>query len=373
MERSTITFGDDIPVTDPSAFRAEFPVLERVAYLNAGTNGPVPRRGADAAQQRLRAELEGGRAGDAHWKGLEELQAELRRRLAPLLGCEVGELALTHSTTDGVATVMAALDLGPGDEVLTSDEEHPGLLAPLANAQRRRGFEVRKVPFAELAGEVGPATRLVACSHVSWVSGQIVDAPALAASDASVLLDGAQGLGAIPLDVRELGCDFYAASGQKWLCGPEGTGCLFVRSERIEELGCPWPWFGSLADPSRPSDLVLHETARRFDLAIPGAPAAWWRASLDLFERTGWSWVQERAATLAASLADRLAERGLDVVARGRSTLVAWRSEDGAAERDRLAAEGIVVRDLPGRGLVRASVGAWTSEEELGRLVALAG
>src|SRR5918999_6361911 len=162
MERSTITFGDDIRVTEPAAFRAEFPVLERVAYLNAGTNGPVPRRGADAAQARLRDELERGRAGDVHWKGLEELHADLRARLAPLLSCEIGELALTHSTTDGVATVVAALELGPGDEVLTSDEEHPGLLAPLAAAQRRRGFQVRKVAFAELPGEIDPATRLVA-------------------------------------------------------------------------------------------------------------------------------------------------------------------------------------------------------------------
>jgi len=364
--------GDDIPVTELSAFRAEFPVLERVAYLNAGTNGPVPQRGANAAVARVRDELERGRAGDTHWNGLFELHSDLRTRLAALLHCDLGELALTHSTTDGIATVLAALEPSPRDEVLTSDEEHPGLLAPLAGAQRRRGFDVRKVPFAELPGEVGPRTRLVACSHVSWVSGQVIDARALAASGASVLLDGAQALGAIPVDAGELGCDFYAASGQKWLCGPEGSGCLFVRSDRIEELGCPWPWFGSLADPSRPSDFVLHETARRFDLPLAGAPGAWWRASLDLLGEAGWDWLHERAAGLAETLATRLAERGLELVPRGRSTLVAWSSEDGAAERDRLAAEGIVVRDIPGRGVVRASVGAWTSEDEIERLAELA-
>jgi L-cysteine/cystine lyase len=360
-------------VPDPSAFRGEFPVLDRVAYLNAGTNGPVPRRGAEAAIVRVRDELERGRAGDAHWLGLEELHAGLRDRVAALLGCDVGEVALTHSTTDGVATVLSALELRPGDEVLTSDEEHPGVLAPLASARRSRGFDVRKVPFAELPGAVGPATRLVACSHVSWVSGRVLDVPALAASGASVLLDGAQGLGAVSVDVRALGCDFYAASGQKWLCGPEGTGCLFVHADRIEELGCPWPWFGSLADPSRPSDLVLHETARRFDLALAGAPAAWWRASIDLLAAAGWDWIHDRAAALAEDLAERLEERGLELVPRGRSTLVAWRSADGAAERARLAEQGIIVRDIPGRGMVRASVGAWTSEEEVERLARLAG
>src|SRR5947199_356598 len=80
------------------------------------------------------------------------------------------------------------------------------------------------------------ATRLVACSHVSWVSGQVVDASTLAASGAAVLLDAAQGIGAVPVDAYALGCDYYAASGQKWLCGPEGSGCLFVRAERLEEL-----------------------------------------------------------------------------------------------------------------------------------------
>ena len=128
---------------------------------------------------------------------------------------------------------MSGLRLREGDEILTSDQEHPGLLAPLGLARRRNGVSVRLVPFDRLAEHVGPGkTRLIACSHVSWVSGQVVDARSLAATGVPVLLDGAQGLGAVPVDVSALGCQFYAASGQKWLCGPEGSGCLFVSSER---------------------------------------------------------------------------------------------------------------------------------------------
>ena len=70
-----------------------------------------------------------------------------------------------------------------------------------------------------------------------------------------VLLDGAQGLGAVPVDVGDLGCDFYAASGQKWLCGPESSGCLFVSERRLDELLIPWPGYGSLATPEHPLDL----------------------------------------------------------------------------------------------------------------------
>jgi selenocysteine lyase/cysteine desulfurase len=358
---------------DAGDFRAEFPVLERVAYLNTGTDGPVPRRGFQAAGEMLRRELEEGRAGEAHFKRLMENAAALRERLAAALGCDSGEVALTRSTTDGVSTALSALSLGRRDEVITTDVEHPGLLAPLEVARRRQGFEVRFVPFDELAGEVGPRTKLVACSHVSWADGRVVDVEGLRAAGAPILYDGAQGLGAVPVDVRALGCDFYAASGQKWLCGPDGSGCLYVRSDVCGLLDPPWPSYASLADASRASELLVHEGARRFDMGVaPGPATAWALAAVALLQEAGLEWVYERAAAGAERLAGMLAARGLEVAPRGRSTLVSWHSEDAEADVKRLAADGIVVRHLPGRGLVRASVGAWTSDEELERLVAAA-
>jgi L-cysteine/cystine lyase len=351
--------------------RAEFPVLERVAYLNAGTNGPVPARAVDAARAALAKQLSEGRGGQAFFQPLQEDQQRLRLRAVALLGCDAGEVALTRSTTDGVNTVLGALELGRGDEVLTSDEEHPGLLAPLAALRERRGIELRVVPFDELASEVGPRTRLIACSHVSWVTGRMVDAQALAAADAPVLLDGAQGLGAVPVDVLALGCDFYAASGQKWLCGPNGLGYLYVRRARIGDLLPPWPGYGALAEASRPLELPLHEDARRFDGGVV-APhhSAWALASLDVLTAPGLPRVHARAAQLAARLASALAERGVKVAPRGESTLVSWESPDPEADTLRLRERDIVVRHLPGWPYVRASVGAWTSEDELDRLVA---
>jgi len=356
---------------DRAALRSEFPVLERVAYLNAGSNGPVPSRAREAALEAIRRQEEEGRAGAAFF---EEMlipgAAALRERVAALIGCEVSALALTGSTTDGLNSVLWGLELGPGDEVLTSDQEHPGLLAPLAVGSRRRGFSVRTAPFAELAGEVGAHTRLIACSHVSWVNGQVADVAALAAAGPPLLLDGAQSLGAVAVDVTALGCDFYAAAGQKWLCGPNGSGYLYVHPERIDELTPAWPGFGTVAAPEHPLESELREGAERLDLGlVPLEHSAWALAALDVLAEQGWPEVFGRAAEGAAELAARLAERGFSVAPRGRSTLVSWEDPDPPASAARLAAGGVMIRHLPETPYLRASVGAWNDSEDLEALL----
>lgn len=360
-------------VMDPAQLRAQFPVLEKVAYLNAGTDGPIPAQAAQAARERIDYELTSGRSGKAHFEGLIELNGRRRELLAEILHCDAAEVALTHSTTDGVNVVLGGLALNEGDEVLTSDEEHPGLLAPLAAAQRRSKIEIRQAPFAELANAVTSETRLVATSHVSWVNGKVVDAAALNATGVPLLLDGAQGIGAVPTDVRELGCAFYAASGQKWLCGPDGTGCLYVNEDKLDEIEPGWLGYPTLEDPSDPMGSPLQPDARRLDLGfIPGAAAAWSVASLELFAAAGWDEVHQRAATLAAQLADMLAERGHELEPRGRSTLVSWHDDEDERRAISMGQQGVVVRHLPGRSLIRASVGAWNDEADLERLVAAA-
>lgn len=360
-------------MTDPAEFRAQFPVLQRVAYLNAGTTGPLPGNVADAVNERIRLEVDGGRCGKSYMTSVQELAAQLRAAYARILGCDPNTVALTGSTTDGVNTVIGGLDLRPGDQIVTSDEEHPGLLGPLGRAARVRGVDVRIVPFAELPGEVTPKTRLIACSHVSWVSGRIVDHERLTQTGVPVLLDAAQGIGAVPADVGTLGCAFYAASGQKWLCGPEGSGCLYVRPDQLDQVTVPWPGYGSLADAHSALSSPPAEHAARFDHGFPpGLRSVWALASLAVLDSAGWEWIHTRAAELAARLANRLAERGLDVGPRGRSTLVSWKAQDADAEVARLAEAGFVVRSIPARGYVRVSVGAWSSEDELDQLVGLA-
>ncbi|MGO9821726.1 MAG: aminotransferase class V-fold PLP-dependent enzyme [Solirubrobacteraceae bacterium] len=355
-------------------FRAQFPVLERTAYLNAGTEGPLPAAAAEAVRRRIELELSGGRCGRTYMTSVMELADELRAGYARVLGADPKNVALTGSTTDGVNTVLGGLDLRRGDRIVTSDEEHPGLLAPLARARDLHGVEIVVVPFAEIAGEVNGGTRLVACSHVSWVSGQVVDHEALAQTGVPLLLDAAQGIGAVPVDVEALGCAFYAASGQKWLCGPEGSGCLFVHPDHLGDLTTPWPGFKSLADPHDPLTSPPAEHAVRLDHGFPpGIRSAGALASLGVFEQAGWEWVHKRAANLAASLASRLAERGLEVGPRGRSTLVSYKAvADVDEEVARLASEGFVVRSIPSHDYIRVSVGAWSSQDELERLVSAA-
>lgn len=352
---------------DAQALRARFGSLERIAYLNAGTNGPVAASTVAAAETELRAQRDDGRT-TAHFQRRVELQDALRARYAELLGAEPREVALTTSTSEGLGKVMAGLAIGPGDEILTSDQEHPGLIGPLI-AARARGAAVRTAPLTRLADHVSEATTLVACSHVGWISGELAD-PGLASVDVPVILDGAQGAGAVAVDVRALNCDAYAAAGQKWLCGADGTGVLFVGDALFERLTAVAPSYISFADTGRGLDSPLREDARRHDTpSLSREGVAFNLAALDALAADGWDPVFTHARELAGALAARLAEDGRTVAPRAETTLVAWEDPDPEATRDRLAAAGVVVRNLPRTPYLRASVGAWNDEADLDRLL----
>ena len=352
---------------DALALRAGFGSLEQIAYLNAGSNGPVATAAVEAAERELRAQHEQGRTV-AHFARRVELQDALRARYAEVLGCESDEVALTTSTSEGLGKVLAGLAIGPGDEILTSDQEHPGLIGPLI-AARARGATVRTAPLPGLADHVSEDTTLVACSHVGWISGELAD-PRLAEVEVPVILDGAQGAGAVPVDVRALGCDAYAAAGQKWLCGADGTGMLFVGQALFERLTAVAPSYISFADTGRGLESPLREDARRHDTpSLSREGVAFNLAALDALAPDGWGPVHERAAELAAGLAARLEAAGRRVGPRGRTTLVSWEDDDPPATVARLAAAGVVVRNLPRTTYLRASVGAWNDESDLDRLL----
>ena len=353
---------------DAAALRSQFPVFERLAYLNAGTCGPLPSAAAAAQASVLEECARRGRAA-AYYEQAHALATQRRAAYGALLNAEPADIALTSSTSEGIVRVIAGLGLKPGDEVVTTDEEHAGLLGPLAAARAQRGIEVRVVPFGAVADGVTTETRLVACSHVSWVTGRIV--PDVSALDVPVLLDGAQGAGAIGVDVGKLGCDFYAASGQKWLCGPVGTGMLWVSPAWADLLAATGPTYVNLANPGAGLDAVPAAGAARHDASAQSLEvAAAAAASFVVLASAGWEELHERAASLAARLADALADRGFEVASRDPTTLVSWRDPDPPAARERCAAAGVVIRDLPGTGLLRASVGAWNDESDLERLLA---
>ncbi|HLV78891.1 MAG TPA: aminotransferase class V-fold PLP-dependent enzyme, partial [Chthonomonadaceae bacterium] len=206
--------------------RAAFPILQAAVYLNTGTYGPMPE---PALQTFLRVMTDMERGGVAAGPELGERVMQTRQNLARLLGAEPEEIAFTRNATDGINLVLGGLEWHEGDEILTSDEEHEALLHPLLYLQKRKGIQVRRVGIAtdpagmtaRLEEHLTPRTRLVALSHVSCESGARLPAAAICRWAASrrlrTLLDGAHVAGALPLDLPQIGCDFYAGNGHKWL------------------------------------------------------------------------------------------------------------------------------------------------------------
>jgi L-cysteine/cystine lyase len=343
--------------------RAQFPVLEKVVYLQAGSAGPLARSTSDAMRAEEERDLLEGRSGAEYIDRVLALRVELRRRLAELVGVEAEQVALTGSTTDGCNIVLAGFGLGPGDEVVTTTDEHFGLIGPL-HTSGARVVVAPPDPDAILAA-VTPRTRLVALSQALWTTGQVLPVHELREQTGlPILVDAAQSVGAIPVEAA--GLDFLTISGQKWLCGPESTGALVVTDP--ERLRVARPSYFSQQRYEPDGSFVPWPGARRFDPCwVPLASMSGLLAALDA--RPEWGF--ERASETAERCRALLLGAGEDVVVpEQRATLVSWRpaEEEPAAVVQRLADAGVVVRDIPKTGLVRASIGWWTSDDDLDRL-----
>lgn len=349
--------------------RAAFAVLERFAYLNAGSLGPLSRATIDAMGERNRFDHKHGRAGKKWYESMFALRANVREKLAATIGAAADRLALTSSTTDGCNIVFAGFGLRPGDEVVTTNSEHPGLLLPMhASGATVRIAEVTTRPTGEaleaILEQVTSRTRLIALSHVIWTTGQVMPVHELKReSGLPLLVDGAQSVGAIQVEVGEL--DFYTVSCQKWLCGPEPTGALYVGDP--EGLRVALPTYFSQRKLERDGSFVPQEGALRFDFGWLATPAL---AGLEAALDGAPDWRFERAHAMALHCREALAAAGYEVIADGEATLVPFAAPgDPAANAMRLYDEGVIVRDLPGTGWLRASCGWWTNEEDIERLI----
>ncbi len=232
---------------DTSALRDLIPAARRMTYLNTGWNGPSPTPVIDAIKQRLEFENENGPTSQEVRDSGTEIREESREAVAELVNADSSEILLTENTTDGINVVMSGLPWREGDEIITCSLEHASILVPSYYTQTTNGTNVKVLQLdsaethegvlEKVDAAITDRTRMVFLSHIEFSSG--VRMPIKAISEITrprgiwLLVDGAQGSGHVRVDVSDLGCDFYAMSGQKWLLGPDGTGALYIRQEMI--------------------------------------------------------------------------------------------------------------------------------------------
>ena len=350
--------------------RAQFPVLDEVAYLNAGSMGPLARSTVEAMTAQQLADLELGRGGQAYIDTMLELRKRVRAGLAATIGVPPENVALTTSTTEGCNIVLSGLRLRPEDEIVTTDTEHFGLLGALdASEATVRVATVRTQPperaLDTILAQVTPRTRLIALSHVSWQTGNVLPVEEIQdATGLPMLVDGAQTAGAIAVEATRY--DFYTVSGQKWLCGPDATGGLYVREP--ETLHVALPTYFSQDGYDESGTFTPKQGAARFDSGwIPTPSLAGLEAALGAAPH----WAAHHATEISARGWALLANRFEVATAPGQANLVSFvPGGDPAETARRLFDQGIVVRDMPGTGWLRISCGWWTSDEDLERLLA---
>jgi selenocysteine lyase/cysteine desulfurase len=232
---------------------SEYLLAPGVIHLNTASLGATPRVVLDRTLAAWR-QLESSPVLMAYGKGDNTVLSaaeRVRKRAADFLGCDQDELLITHGTTDAMNTVAQAMRWTAGERVLTTDREHGGGSLCWEYVAQRHGVVVDRVAIAldehdqtaivsRFAAAITPATRVISVSHVISSTGlrmPIAEICALARERGVLcVVDGAQALGATPVDVKALGCHVYAASGHKWLMGPKGTGLLYVSRDVTEQI-----------------------------------------------------------------------------------------------------------------------------------------
>ncbi len=373
--------------------RAEMPVTENMVYLNTGTSGPLSKRTIETLTAENTRELTEGRASMDGFARLSETKVALRQAFADLTGATPAEIALTHHTTEGMNIVSHGLNFQPGDEIITTTLEHEGGLLPLYMLKQRRGVTVKTVDLMDTADDteivrrleaaISPRTRLLVFSHVAWNTGQRLPLAKISAMarrhHVLTLVDAAQSVGAIPLDLPASGVDFYAMPGQKWLCGIEGTGALYIRRERLGLLAPTFIGYASLEDSSMfdyDGAFMLAAGARRFEVGTvdrPGMHAM--LANLRwLANEIGWAWIFERITAISTMAFNALNSlSGVTVITpkAGQSGLITFNLEgyDPARVMTKLLQENIVIRFLPYPYALRVSTGFYNTESDIDRLL----
>ncbi len=375
---------DTATMTKVDALRAQLPAVQKLGYFNTGTYGPIPVVAQQAAQAVLERELEQGRIIPSGY----EINRGRNRRLAALaadvFGADPDEIALTHSACEGLNSALMGMTWQRGDEIVTTGEEHPGLLLPLSLMAHRFGTITRFADISDasrsvteaIAQQITPRTRVIALSHVMWSTGAVLPLGEICQlareRGLMVVVDAAQSAGNVPVDLHRLGVDAYAMAGQKWLCGPESTGFLFVRRDRFADIA---PTFARYGQFESSGYFLPGAGATRYEIGeFSGSVIAAQEASLNwLRDEVVMDWAYAQILANASEFHRRLS--ALDGVAvmtpeLAMAGLVNF-SVDGMTPQDVVTAvydRGFIIRSVDTRPCTvsaRASVGWWNTDEEI--------
>jgi selenocysteine lyase/cysteine desulfurase len=359
----------------------QFPVRERLIYLNHAGVAPLCRPAADAMKRLADDALEFGSLHYGEWLATYD---GVRRASARLLNADAAEIAIVKNTSEGIATIAMGLDWKSGDRVVAFREEFPANFFPWKRLEAR-GVRVEWLSIADPLDRIDEAARgarLLSISFVQYLGGQRADLTAIGEicrrRGCLFVVDAIQGLGAFPVDVRQCGIHALAADGHKWLLGPEGCGILYIARElqdSVEPVEFGWTNVARYADYAS-RDMTLRPDAGRYECGTLNTIGCYGlRASIEFLLAVG---VEEVGAAVQ-SLGDRLV-RGL--CAAGYETLGARTPSNGAGivsfRHARLESVEIVRRlkaaDMvaaPRQGWVRVSPHFYVAPEEIDRLVEL--
>jgi len=376
--------------------RQQFPALANKAYFNFGGQGTLPQASLEAIQQAYAYVQHNGpfSVGVNAW--IMEEGNKTRQAIASEFGAPVETITLTEDVTVGCNIPMWGIDWQAGDHMLLTDCEHPGVVATAQEIARRFKVEVFTCPIMAtlnegnptevIAQHLRPRTRLVILSHLLWNTGQILPVSEIvevcrnySASTQliRVLVDAAQSAGSLPLNLTELGADFYAFTGHKWLCGPEGIGGLYVRPDALESISPTFSgWRGIVIDEAG-KPVGWKPDARRFEVATSAYPLyAGLREAIATHQQ--WGTPQERYEQICKRseyLWQRLSE--LDNVrtlatSPPKAGLVSFVLTNGHSHKqlvNSLEQQGFMLRTILDPDCVRACVHYFTHPTEIDQLI----
>ncbi len=286
--------------------REQFPIIRTETDLNTGTMGPSPAIVTETLQQRI-AYVD----STADYGGAE--RDLLRENCAKLLNCSADEIGLAHNVSECISIIAAGLKMKEGDEVILSTHEHVGNSMPWIARRQRDGIVIRTfVPgksqqeiLRSVESLITPRTRIIALPHISCTIGQVFPVKELAelahAHNVLFMADGAHPPGMMPVDVKQIGCDFYTTCGHKWLCGPKGTGFFFIKKELLDQVDPVWTGGESATSGDLFGEpLVWLPSARRYSFATQNNALYFaMNTAIDFFQRIGLENVQARTRYLS--------------------------------------------------------------------------